>query len=246
MNKARIITIAVVTFLASIAHAEEGIITDRPDAAESSRTVGAGHFQIETGVDGTIAGESTAFGFPTKVRVGVIAPLELHLETDIWTITSVEIAGETVSDDGVAPLDVGGKAHFFSNQTVSLGALAALTIPLDDTQDFGVTALVAIDFSLTDLIGLGSNFGVAVPFGDGEVVTGLYAVALGVDLPPVPGLGLFVETFGGVNEEAFSMLVDGGATYGITNTLQLDAYARTGVVNDETDIGFGAGVSAKF
>lgn len=245
---AAVVMMFFATALSGTASAE--IITDRPDVAESSRTVGAGHFQVETGIDRSHADPNTGTRFPTKLRVGIIEPLELHLESDIFGFDRTETPAGAVDTSGFTALDVGGKLHIWEGDgnAASVGTLVALTVPTGGelSQDgLGLTALLAADFDLVGPLGLGTNVGVALPISADGLITGLYAVAVGIGVPPLPALGFFAEVFGGLNSDAFSMSVDGGLTYLLTPTIQLDAYVRTGLVNDATDIGYGAGLSVK-
>ena len=81
--------IAAALLACTFAHAEESIATDRPDFVESSDVVGAGRFQLETGVttdrraqDGITLRTLTT---PTLFRLGTGATTELRLETDGYT-----------------------------------------------------------------------------------------------------------------------------------------------------------------
>ena len=89
------------------AHAQ--IVTDRPDVAESSQTVGRDRLQVETGasveVDEAPAGVSRSqLHTPTKLRFGIAERLELHIEASFFNMAwSSETQG---SEAGVGAIDV--------------------------------------------------------------------------------------------------------------------------------------------
>lgn len=96
------------------AQADEPIATDRPDFVESSDTVGAGRWQLETSVawerdrePGVVA---TTWSTPTLLRVGVGAQWELRVETDGWQ--HARVAGDAAgSASGMGDLSLGAKYH---------------------------------------------------------------------------------------------------------------------------------------
>ena len=97
------------------ARAEEPISTDRPDFVESSSTVGAGRWQLETsaawerGRDGDAV--ATTWSTPTLLRVGVGAQWELRVETDGWQHARVAGGGGVASARGMGDLSLGAKYH---------------------------------------------------------------------------------------------------------------------------------------
>ena len=229
---------------------DDEIITDRPDVAESPRTVGAKRFQVEAGVDvAGVTGESQLFA-PTKLRAGINGWTELHLESDVLSWRSQEGAASVL---GRADLDVGIKVQLPTlPYDVVAGVLIALTLPVgaDGTSDEAwlVSPTLALDVPLSTRFALGVNLGVTSAPGQTQEHVVRWAAAIGWDASALyEDLGLYMEAFG---ERAFdsdaqaSLLLDGGFAFCITPWLQLDAYARVGALNAD-ELGFGTGVSFK-
>lgn len=210
------------------------IITDRPDVAESSRTVGQTRLQIEAGVDTT---EFSVVTFPTKVRFGLIDPLELHVESGIVTISD---AGTSASD-----VDVGGKVHLLEAGRLSTGLLTAVTIPVaGEAVLLRPTAALDIDLGR---FGIGLNLGADIPLSARDTVSDTlrFAAALGVGI--VGGLGAFAEVFGAAPFTGdFVLSFDGGFSHAINETNQLDLYVRVDDVANSAVLGAGAGYAVKF
>lgn len=97
--------------LAGFAHADDGIVTDRPDFVESSATVGAGRVQLETSLarerdDGADA-DYTAWSTPSLLRIGLGEAWEARVETDGYV--RLDAAGRHAS--GGSDVSVGLKYH---------------------------------------------------------------------------------------------------------------------------------------
>ncbi len=210
------------------------IVTDRPDVAESSRTVGKMRLQVEAGVDTTAL---SAFTFPTKIRFGLIDPLEVHVESGIVTVGE---GGTSVND-----VDLGGKVHLFEVGRLSGGLLTAVTIPIENVAVL-VRPTFALDLDLGRL-GIGINVGADIPLTERATVSDelRFATALGVGL--FGGLGAFVEVFGAIPVGGELVLsFDGGFSYAINATNQVDAYVRFENVTDSAVPGGGIGYATKF
>lgn len=214
---------------------DDELVTDRPDVAESSRVVGAGRVQLEIGVDGD---RGEGLSVPTKVRVGVLDMLELHLESGVLSLTSAGLSA--------APLEVGGKVHLFGGESTSVGLLVALEIPWEGAP-LVLSPTLAIDQDLTDSLGLGINLGVDLGLTDRAKVQDAlrWAAALGLGLGDQ--WGVYVEGFG---EVAFAggvgVSMDAGGTFLATPWLQLDAYVRAGGIVGGFNPGVGLGASIKW
>jgi hypothetical protein len=224
------------------------IVTDRPDVAESSLTVGTLRLQIESGADVGWADDGTAtVGLPTKLRFGLTPGTELHLEGDIFRATSQRF--------GAADLDVGGKVHFVDGDGAipSTGLLLAWTLPLDSESlaTYALSPTLAFDWGLGAGFSLAINTGVTVPLAERERADDVFrwAVALGWTVPALDErLGIYLEGFG---ESPFTggghrVAADGGFTFLVTPLVQLDLYVRAGISEAADPFGAGAGVSVKF
>lgn len=237
---------------------EAGMVTDRPDVAESSRTVAPWRVQLETGVDveHTFGLTRTfALSAPTKLRVGVAKMAELHLESDVVQVLRTAPSGQdaTTEASGMA-LDVGGKVHLLDERGAvpSLGVLAAVTLPTGGALaqgGVGATVKVAADWSLTELVGLGVNVGLTTPITERVWATSLvWASSFGFGV--TDDLGLYMELFGESPLEdrggaQWTLSMDGGCTLKLSPNLQLDAYVRAGQINRRATLGGGMGVSVR-
>lgn len=219
---------------------EEGIITDRPDVAESSRTVGKYRTQLEIGVD-VDSNDTTALAIPTKLRFGLTDSFEVHVESDL--------IDATFGDDGstgLSTFDVGGKYHISESEGLpSLGLLLALELPTaEGAESLILHPTFAADFDLGASFGLGTNLGLSVPLTEqaGQDPSLRYAASLGYG---IGDLGLYAELSGErAFGDAFGLVFDGGFAYGLSPTMQLDGYVRAGI-KDAPGVGGGLGFSIK-
>lgn len=256
MNKS-IWLVSCITLLPFTAQAQERawmsngdkIITDRPDVAESPRTVGTGRVQVEMGVDASDVSDSPVLGVPTKLRFGLNSWTELHLESDL-------LSWGSESNLKRSDLDVGTKIQLPTlPHDMVLGVLVAFTLPIGSQQTSGdvwsMSPTLALDIPLPAELGLGINVGIASPLTQRDVQHDVlrWAAAVGWGAHPLhENLGLYIELFG---ERAFSegaavsLSADGGFAFALTPSVQLDTYLRVGVLNAEETIGVGGGISFK-
>ena len=248
MKVTRALTLAALSCLPSLAHADE-LVTDRPDVAESSQVVGARRFQVEVGADVSGVGASTTqLSLPTKLRYGVGERFEVHLESGLLSASFTQAETSAALDK----VDVGAKVHMLDARGArpSLGLLLALGVPTQG-EEVDLRPTLAADWGLADWLGLGTNLGLTLPLTQRETSADAvrWASALGFDLgafAPVP-IGIYAEVFGEFWPGAFVRVqADAGLTYMITDLVQLDAYARTSIYGADEVLGLGSGVSVKF
>lgn len=246
----------------SPAAADDEIVTDRPDVAESSETVGRWRLQLETGFDvettKTSAGRVASIAVPTKIRFGLHDYVEIHVESDWLAHERATVNGATTTSSGLADIDVGGKVHLLDQHGAfpSLGVLVAMTLPTaNEGMGDGVYQLsstLAADWGIPcrPAWGVGLNVGVTIPLDDDDATADLFRYALAVGrtwAPFFPPLRTYVELFG---ETAFgggetALYVDGGFSLLVRPWLQLDLNARVGLTDAAADVGGGLGVSFK-
>jgi hypothetical protein len=248
------------TFLSlpTVAAADDTIVTDRPDVAESSETVGAWRVQVETAGDVETTHRDgrrlTGWRTPTKLRLGLGASFELHFETDGFAHDRQ--GGTDLAETGMADLDVGFKIHLLAGDGAwpSLGLLAALTLPIGSgpfsSDTYALSPTLALDWELSAAWGLGVNVGVtaALDNRDEQPDTLRWAVAIGRSWAPLlRSLRTYVEIFGeqGVGGDLNAIAVDGGFAWLVTPLLQLDLTMRVGLTNDAPDVGGALGLSFK-
>lgn len=97
------------------AHAQDDIESDRPDFVESSKVVGKGRFQLETGPlferDRSEAGRERTLSTPTLLRFGVADTVELRVETDGRMVRHVSEDGRRTTETGYADTALGVSWH---------------------------------------------------------------------------------------------------------------------------------------
>ena len=249
-----IIALCLGTLLSTFSQAKETqIITDRPDAAEASVTVGQWKFQSEHGVSfgyDNPAGPSVKnYSFPTLLRFGILDPLEIRLETEIAAIQSS--GGNTES--GFTDFDLGAKWHLHDQAEFfpSLGLLFHLTIPVGkDAFSSNVvvpTFKVLADWELPADFGLGTNAGFDVPAREGgdKFARFLYAAALshGLFIEPLAGFVEFSGSLPTVSGKTQEHFFDAGFTWLFGKSIQADISGQIGLNDDAQDFALGTGVS---
>lgn len=235
---------------------ENALVTDRPDAAESSRTVGKLRLQIETsfGFETDRGGGVTTntYNFPTLFRFGLIDPLEFRVESPMG-----QFHKQTGQPHGKGWNDLafGFKAHLLDQDgpIPSMGFLVHLSTPTGTNNytanSYDPAAKWLNDWDLPAGFSLGTNIGLDVPqdAAGGRFARILYAAALGRNLSFISErLRIFAEIQGAVpvqspqpNEQTF----DSGLTFLLTPDIQLDTLVQVGLTDATTDVTTGLGFS---
>lgn len=240
---------------------EEPLVTDRPDVAEASETVGAGRFQLELGSSITSSQDSdgrraVSLSTPLKLRFGVTRQLEFHLETagldQQW---SEDGSGQMVSSSGFTSPDLGFKVHLLQGGTwlPSTGLLVALTLPGRDAvgqrQFVALSPTLALDWELPAALELGLNLGVTASLASKAADRqhlGRFALAVGRSWAPLTErLRTYVELFGQLPFEGDDneLCLDGGFAWLLSPNMQLDLTVAAGLTESAPDFGFGLGFS---
>jgi hypothetical protein len=242
--------------------AEDTISTDRPDFVESSDVVGAGRFQVETGLtsdrhaqDGVATRTLTT---PTLFRLGLGATTELRLETDGWTRERTRDAatGTSATEHGWSDLSFGIKWHVLDGQGSTPGiAWLAHVDTATGSRAFRGAGLrpslrAAVEWDLPEDFSLGVMPGVYVDRNDaGRRYTGtLLAATLGKEWSPrwhsfveVAGQQLASKRNGGS-----LVTLDTGLAFVATPSLQFDVELSRGLTDAAPDLESGVGVSVRF
>lgn len=240
---------------------EDAIVTDRPDVAESSLTVGRLHLQFELGLDverDAHEGVRTfSFRTPLKVRFGVTEWAEVHIETDGIGYDNVSAGRASNGEAGMTDLDVGGKVHLFDQVGArpSCGLLLALALPigknaLAPADAFVLLPTLAADWDLPADFSIGLNVGSSIALSQREREPDVlrYALSFGRSWAPLaPTLRSYVELFGDTAFEdgTTALGMDGGFTWLARPNLQLDLTARGGLTEEAPDIGGALGFSIR-
>ena len=244
--------------LAGPAHADEGIVTDRPDFVESSDVVGKNRFQLET----SLAGERSkvdgirvrSISTPTLLRLGVSDTLELRMETEGWMR---ETTGG-VSEHGMNDISIGTKWHVLDGDEESgrpaLAWLFHADLPTGSRafkgQGTRPSVRLTAEWDLPDGFGLGVMSGLYRDRNEaGQHFTGgILAATFGKSF--TEKLHGFVELAGQQIAKARNggslVTFDTGASYLITESLQVDTALFFGLNKTSPDLGWTVGISAKF
>jgi len=253
--------LAAAALACTLAHAgDDTIATDRPDFVESSDVVGAGRFQVETGLtsdrhaqDGVTVHTLTT---PTLFRYGIGETTELRLETDGWTRERTSGSLASVTRSGMSDLSFGIKWHVLEGKDSTPGVAWLLHVDTaTGSQAFRGAGLrpslrAAIEWDLPEDFSLGVMPGVYVDRNDdGKRFTGgIFAVTLGKEWSPrwhsfleVAGQQLASKRNGGS-----VVTLDTGLAFVATPTLQFDVEVSRGLSDAAPDFESGVGVSIKF
>lgn len=239
---------------------ENALVTDRPDVAESSETVGKHRFQWETSFQvghDTNAGVTTnTYSFPTLLRFGIIDIFEFRLEGEMLALQTMTGAP---TEKGFTDLAIGFKVHFFDQKDFipSVGFLAHVNIP---TGHSAFTARVAepifkflVDWDIPLDFSLGTNWGIDIPVRDDlgdKFARFLYATALGHPMPFLSDrFNFFIEFDGAIpiqSNKSDQHFFDTGLTFLLNDDMQLDTLVQFGLNNTSDDVITALGFSWRF
>jgi hypothetical protein len=242
------------TAAAPVPQVERGeLVTDRPDFTESSLVVGAGIWQLETGMayEGDEAG-SRAFAAPqTLLRLGLSRRVELRLGAGGFL---AERAGTGFSSTtGVSDFEVGAKVTVLDEARHGLGVslipIVSLPVGSDGFSSGGVDPTLKITWAreLPRGFGLSGNVNVMAETEEDEHVgRHAWSFSLGHDL--LLGWGGYAEVYGFSSLERggdAAWTVNGGLTRGIGGDRQFDISVGRGVTDAASNWFVSAGFSLR-
>lgn len=243
--------IAFTTALSTIA--QEPIVPDRPDFTDGVQIVRA--LQVEGGVtlSRTESERELAVG-EIMVRVPVVNRLELRLVAPSY----VRVRDHDVTQSGFGDAAVGFKLALTEGNPTSKAIpatafLATTSVPIgsDEVSDdaYQPEVKVALEWEVSDSLGLGVNLGYARPSDGGERFDQLFAtISAGMSISE--SVGAFVEVYAFNHADASSgsaAYADTGLSYLVNPDLSLDARIGFGLGNDVGSETFvGVGVSRRF
>lgn len=246
----------------AFAEQDDLINPDRPGIADGSNVVGAGRFQIETGVQQELrrngAVDDRRLFVPTLLRMGINDSWEVRIESNVytWMRQSDAVVGVT-RNEGMMPVSLGVKYHFQDSNGVkqpSLGTILRI-FPASGSNNFRTHRAtgdirMAADWDFATNWSLNPNVGLAV-YEDNlnqTFTAGLFAMTLNYN--PTKTLNFFVDTGVQSPEEKngrSAIIYDAGVAYLISRDIQLDFSVGTGAVGSTPPRTFlSAGISIRF
>ena len=246
------------------AHAADAISTDRPDFVESSDVVGAGRFQIETGLqferDRSANIRSRTRTTPTLLRIGVSDKLELRVETDGFVRQNQHdlATGASQRTHGFSDLALGAKWHVqeADQATGRPGTAWLLNLDIDSGspafrgQGLRPSLRGVAEWDLPHDASIGVMGGVLLDrnAANKRYASGILAVTFGKSW--TPAWRTFVELAGQALASRANggslVSFDAGATFLVNNSVQLDLAVFRGLNQTTPRLQWGAGVSVLF
>ena len=237
--------------------AVEDLETDRPDITESSSVVGAGLWQLETGVlfqsdrtDPVTAHDTSAPN--VLMRIGLGSRLELRIGGEGFLAESLSTPGSGMAT-GASDLELGLKYKFVdqSRAGVDFSVIPIISIPTGSdpftTGGYDPTVKFVLQRDLPRGFGIGGNLIVASITEDNHRFTQTsVSASLGHDLGA--GWGGFWELYGASalsRDGGRAWLFDTGVTHTIGKNLQIDVSVGRGLTTDAPDWFLGAGFAIR-
>ena len=241
------------------------LVTDRPDATESSSTVAPGYYQLETGFthfehndkgDG-VEGHGVA---ESLLRIGLVEDWELRLGYGGYQWERAHSSGgPTDDDDGSADPEIGFKVKLAEEEGMmpEMAFMSHLSLPAGKSPFTSHRAdpsyRFAFSHTLSEKYSLGYNLGQAWAteedaLGDRDTRSAFqYTVALGMAIDETTGM--FVEFFGDIPTGSGGVgpanTLDGGFTWLLADNVQLDLAAGVGLSDSADDWFIGTGISIR-
>lgn len=250
--------------LTATAHAEEPLSADRPDFVESSSVVGKGRFQVETGftsehhkADGV---KERVTSTPTLLRFGLSDSLEFRVSSDgILRLRSEDTAtGITTRERGYGDLNLGIKWNTHEGDAASSTPAMAWLLHAD--LETGSRAFrgdgVRPSLRFVAEWALPNDWSVGVMPGifadknqDGDrYVGGIAAITVGKSW--TDRFRTYVELAGqqlASRKNGGNIVTwDTGATYLITNDVQVDIGLAWAATKNAPDFAWGVGLAVRF
>jgi len=226
----------------------QDLVTDRPDFTESALSIPARMIQIESGVEYAGFNSVDEWTYPNALaRIGVGHHLEIRLGFSGWNTISSANQSDTYLND----ILLEAKYQFTADDAlVPFAILLVSTLPTGaDEISVGKAEaglVLAASYGINDQFDVGVNLGaVSAENQDERVFNGLASLAVGIGL--TEKLGAFIEMFAEIPQgENWQPVLDGGVTYLVSPTAQLDFYVGKGLNDYTPELILGAGFSFRF
>ncbi len=233
--------------------------TDRPDFTEGTRTVDAGHLQLEAGYtyvrDSTDGVDTDTHTLPEfLLRLGITERTELRFFGEGYVHQQVKTdEAPKQTTEGGTDVSIGFK-HFIAEQDGVIpeqGIIAELGLPIgsDEFSNNKVQPLVKLlwAYELSAHLGIGGNVNFDFPVVDEQRILELSS-SFSAAYSLTDNFGTYIEYFGFYPEDndvdaENAHYLNGGLSYLFSPNLQLDIRAGFGLNEDADDFFTGAGVS---
>lgn len=237
--------------------------TDRPDKANSPRTLDAGRFQIETGFgsysrnkDSGVLSENFSWA-DTTLRMGLNSWAELQLEAPLFqenrsTNTASKVNGV---NEGMGDLTFLLKTNFWGNDEGSSAAGMAVSMKLP-TASHQISnsrvegaILFLTDFKLAGDFDLGINNGVGITASDqgSHDVNVVNVISLSHQIiGPISGYTEFFSSIPTTHGHDWEGTIDTGLLWMVNKNFQVDAGVNFGVTDSASDLQTFVGASLRF
>ena len=191
-------------------------------------------------------------------RIGVLDWAELRLVVNGAAVQNVTGASQI---SGAVDTQVGAKFHFFSeNGWLPETALVSMvTMPTGDrgfsSDRSDPSALLALAYTLTDKLSVGSNFGLAwettLTSAGNRTTLGQFnwTLSFAYELSEKYNLGMYAEVFGNepfTAQGSASKSFDTGVTWIAAPNIQFDAEVGVGLNDAADDLFVGTGITIRF
>lgn len=243
----------IFTAAACISLSAQPLVTDRPDATESSSVVGQGVFQLETGFTYAEEGSVDALdSFGTLLRIGLSEKWEARIAWDGY------IDFGSSGPDGIGDAQLGFK-YFIQPENGNRPEAALIvhtSVPVGDdafTSDaYDPSFLLSFAHTTSETSSFGYNIGASLETGDdgfgGETTLASldYSAAFGFDV--AENVGGYIEVFGsqGLSADSDPINLDGGFTYLLDDDTQIDLFVGVGLNDDAPDWFAGIGFAKRW
>lgn len=238
------------------------LTTDRPDKTEAPQTVPAGHVQVELDLatftrdraDGVRTDTVSVLPFNLKYGVGDDTDLQLIVAPYLHQIARDQLAGTRERTAGFGDVTLRVKHNLWGNDggKTAFGLIPFVTLPTS-RHDLGVgkveAGLIApVTLALSDAIQLGAMTEVDLADADGRYAA-RFVNSASLGFSPSDKLRLYTELYTEretVHHSGWVATGDAGATYQLTDTLQLDGGVNLGLTHAADNVEVFVGVSRRF
>ncbi|MEO5988659.1 MAG: transporter [Candidatus Eisenbacteria bacterium] len=251
--RARSATAALLILLATPVRAAEPMQTDRPDAAEGPGAVPMHSLQVEAGI--TLANFPDLTIGEILLRYGVASGVELRVAIPSWSSERTVGNGQlpdgwprqqSSSLTGFGDVGLGGKFELPSPQPrLALGVLGGVTFPTGKSPFGGdrlsTDLILAAGLELFPIASLAVNVGAVR-----EGATTGFVSAISLGLTHSPRWGSYLEWAFTNDGSERTQLFDGGLTFLVHPTLQIDLRAGVEGADSPRDLVLGFGLARRW